>query len=139
MLAFGILVACLLILFRMSKFSMQRGSGRAEYWIAGFALLFLVIGIGLRHFFARRSEARTVKESLPPPNAEEQLEKLGISKREYEILRLIDEGLSNQQIAERLFVSEHTVKKHVSNLFLKLDAQRRTEALRKARAFHLLD
>ena len=72
---------------------------------------------------------------LPP---DQQLEKLGISKREYEVLQLINEGLSNQEIAARLFLSEHTVKKHVSNLFFKLEAVRRTDAVKKAKELKLI-
>ena len=46
--------------------------------------------------------------------------------------------MSNQQIAEKLFVSENTVKKHISSLFLKLDVERRTEAIRRARELSLV-
>jgi len=67
-----------------------------------------------------------------------QLERLGISKREYEVLQLISDGLSNQEIADRLFVSVSTVKTHLSNLFLKLDARRRTQAVQRAKELRLL-
>ncbi len=66
------------------------------------------------------------------------LVKLGLSKREYEILQLIDAGLSNQQIANKLFLAESTIKKHVSNLFLKLDVERRTEAIKKGKELNIL-
>lgn len=66
------------------------------------------------------------------------LEQLHISKREFEVLQLICSGQSNQQIAATLFVSENTVKKHVASLFLKLDVERRTEAIRKARELKLV-
>ena len=42
------------------------------------------------------------------------------------------EGLSNQQIADKLFISENTIEKHISNIFLKLQVERRTEAIKKA-------
>jgi ATP/maltotriose-dependent transcriptional regulator MalT len=41
-------------------------------------------------------------------------------------------GLSNQQIADKLFISENTTKKHISNIFQKLQVERRTEAVKKA-------
>jgi LuxR family maltose regulon positive regulatory protein len=60
------------------------------------------------------------------------------SDRELEILRLIQEGHSNQNIGERLFLSLSTVKWHNQNIFSKLDVQRRTEAVARARQLKLL-
>jgi LuxR family transcriptional regulator, maltose regulon positive regulatory protein len=54
------------------------------------------------------------------------------SSREVEILRFIQEGLSNQQICEKLFLSLSTIKWHNQNIFSKLGAQRRTEAIARA-------
>ena len=61
-----------------------------------------------------------------------------LSQRELEILRLVAEGLSNQEIGERLFLSVHTVKGHNGRIFDKLQVQRRTEAIARAREFGLL-
>jgi DNA-binding CsgD family transcriptional regulator len=66
------------------------------------------------------------------------LEAFGITPRELEILVLIAEGLSNREIAARLFVSENTVKTHSSRLFEKLSARRRTQAVQIAKAAGLL-
>jgi DNA-binding CsgD family transcriptional regulator len=66
------------------------------------------------------------------------LDAFGITPRELEILVLIAEGLSNREIAARLFVSENTVKTHSSRLFEKLDARRRTQAVQIAKAAGLL-
>lgn len=65
-------------------------------------------------------------------------ESLNISKREYEILELMSKGLSNQEIADQLFVSVNTVKTHTSNLFSKLDVKRRTQAVMKAKEIGLI-
>ena len=54
------------------------------------------------------------------------------------MLQLVAEGLSNQQIAEHLVLSLHTVKLHVKHLLAKLGATNRTQAVARARAFHLL-
>jgi len=54
------------------------------------------------------------------------------------VLQKIAEGLSNQEIAEQLYISETTVKSHVSNLLAKLDAKRRTQAVRNAREMGVL-
>jgi len=69
---------------------------------------------------------------------ESELQRLGISKRELEVLELISRGLSNQQIADTLFVSLNTIKTHSSNLFLKLDVNRRTQAVQRAKELRLI-
>ncbi len=66
------------------------------------------------------------------------LDRYGISKREYEVLELIAQGLSNREIAEKLFISLNTVKTHSSSLFSKLGARRRTQALQRAKELGLL-
>ena len=63
---------------------------------------------------------------------------LGITPRELEILELIAAGLSNREIAERIFVSENTVKTHSSRLFEKLNARRRTQAVQIGKELGLL-
>jgi len=65
-------------------------------------------------------------------------EDLGITPRELDILELIAEGLSNREIAEKLFVSENTVKTHSSRVFSKLGARRRTQAVQLGKEFGLL-
>ena len=60
-------------------------------------------------------------------------EQLGITSRELEILEAIAAGLSTREIAERLFVSENTVKTHTARLFDKLSARRRTQAVQRAK------
>jgi ATP/maltotriose-dependent transcriptional regulator MalT len=69
---------------------------------------------------------------------EKEKQKLGLSSREMEVLELIAQGFSNQEIADRLFLSLPTVKTHSSNLFLKLDVKRRTQAIEKARQLRLI-
>ena len=61
-----------------------------------------------------------------------------LSAREFEVLQLLEEGLSNKQVAARLFVSLNTVKTHVKNIYAKLNAERRTQALAEARRLGLL-
>ena len=131
---FGILIASLLVLFQLANFSYLRGGAGTEIWIAVISLIFFIIGIFISRKFLPVIKKETVTKEIDPGQAG----KLGLSKREYEILQLINDGLSNQQIADKLFVSENTVKKHVSNLFLKLDVQRRTEAIKKAKELNLI-
>jgi DNA-binding NarL/FixJ family response regulator len=65
-------------------------------------------------------------------------DKTNLSKRELQVLRCIADGLTNQQISEKLFLSMGTVKNYVSNLYLKLDVSNRTEAIRKIKDDKLL-
>jgi ATP/maltotriose-dependent transcriptional regulator MalT len=69
---------------------------------------------------------------------ETRLRELGITRRELEILELIAGGLSNREIAEKLFVSENTVKTHSSRLFDKLSARRRTQAVQLGKELGLI-
>ncbi len=61
-----------------------------------------------------------------------------LSERELEVLRLIDAGLSNREIAERLIVGLGTIKTHINNLYRKLDVNSRTQAIRAARDLNLM-
>ena len=74
--------------------------------------------------------------AAPEPRPASEYEPL--SERELEVLALIAEGASNREIAQALFVSVGTVKKHLNNVFLKLDAHNRTEAIAIARQHNLL-
>ena len=69
---------------------------------------------------------------------EAEFQRLGISKREHEVLELMAQGLSNQEIADKLFVSLNTIKTHSSNLFMKLEVSRRTQAVQKAKQLRLI-
>ena len=66
------------------------------------------------------------------------IDALGITPRELEVLQLIAEGLSNKEMAERLFVSENTIKTHTSRVFDKLGASRRTQAVQFAKSQGLI-
>jgi len=137
---FGLLITALLALFKLAEYSRWQSSDSGISWIAIISIVFFAVGIVLaRKLFVKKI---IIKEEQPRAALfidEAEIKKTGISKRELEILQLIDEGLSNQQIAGKLFVSEHTVKKHVSNLFFKLDVQRRTEAVKKAKTLRLIN
>ena len=108
------------------------GNFRAEIILAAVAMVFLFIGL----YINRRVEKRASEDSIAIDRSK--IEELGISKREYEVLEQIAQGLSNKEIAEKLFVSESTVKTHVSNIFVKLDAQRRTQAIQIAKELAII-
>ena len=90
----------------------------------------LELGADLDAGRARRILASAVGGRVPPRD---------LTPREREVLRLLADGLTNRQIAERLVVSEHTVHRHVTNLLRKLDLPTRTAAAAHAVRSGLLD
>ena len=91
----------------------------------------------LRAVFETEKQKSEDKSYLPrAPAAQSLIEPL--SKRELEVLQLIAQGLSNRAIGDRLFVALDTVKGHNRNIFGKLQVQRRTEAVARARELGLL-
>jgi DNA-binding CsgD family transcriptional regulator len=107
------------------------------------AATFAILGIWLGLKLTGRPERVVIKEVPVPTGApfvpdEQKREALGITPRELEILELIAQGHSNREIAEKLFVSENTVKTHSSRVFDKLGAKRRTQAVQLGKGFGLL-
>ena len=104
------------------------------------ALIFTSVGIYVGLRLTRPKEVVVVREVPASPFVlnEAKLRELGITPREHEILGLIAEGLSNREIAGRLFVSENTVKTHSSRVFEKLGVNRRVQAVQKAKDLGLI-
>lgn len=107
------------------------------------AAIFAVLGIWLGLKLTKTKQTLVVKEVLVPSGEpfaldEKKREGLGITRRELEILELISLGMSNREIAAKLFVSENTVKTHSSRVFDKLGAKRRTQAVQLGKEFGLL-
>ena len=105
------------------------------------ALLFAGLGIWLGLKLTRKKEVVVFQEvvvSAPFVVNQGKLRQLGVTRRELEILELIASGRSNREIAEKLFVSENTVKTHSSRLFDKLGAKRRTQAVQIGKEIGLI-
>ena len=101
------------------------GSDRPYLIISG--ILFLILGILMSRFFFIKSEVRKQK-----------LRKSNLSDQELRVLHLLADGRSNKEIAEQLFIAETTVKSHVSKILAKLEAKRRTEAVKIARDLEII-
>lgn len=109
-----------------------------EFYIGLIAVFFAILGAWIG--FRLTGRKKTIIVPLQPEFKIDNgiLKQTGISKREYEVLELMSKGNSNQEIADKLFVSLNTVKTHTSNLFVKLDAKRRTQAIQKAKELRLI-
>jgi len=130
---FSLLVIALIILFKVSKYSIFFRNSSLEIVITIIAVVFFIAGI-----YINKKSLRKPKDT-PNEYNPGKIEVLGISKREFEVLQKISQGLSNKEIAEKLFLSESTIKTHVSNLLVKLDSKRRTQAIQKAKELHILN
>ena len=99
------------------------------------AALFLALGL----WFGTKLRGRTrPSASGQPLTGRELVERGELSEREAEVLTMMAQGLTNQEIAERLFVSVNTVKTHTSNIFSKLNVKRRMQAVQRATELGLL-
>jgi len=139
-LVYGLSGGVLIAVLKVIEFRFLVVEHSLEIYGGLIALLFAGVGIWLGLKLTKKEEVVVVKEvPVPSPAAEPftvneaQLKTLGITKRELEILELIAQGLSNREIAGKLFVSESTVKTHSSRLFEKLSAKRRTQAVQIAK------
>ncbi|MEO6759735.1 MAG: response regulator transcription factor [Saprospiraceae bacterium] len=102
------------------------------------ALLFTIVGVWAGKKMNRSKQLLPVGQAIAKRPPQEILAQTGITPRELEVLEQIAQGLSNLEIAEKLFVSVNTVKTHTSNVFSKLSAQRRTQAIQRAKDLGLL-
>lgn len=135
----GLLIAAL----RFAEYRFLVLEHSVEIYSALIALVFAAIGIRLGLTFTRQEEVLVVREVPVPVSGpfvrnDAQLEALGITPRELEILEQIAAGKSTRQIAEALFVSENTVKTHASRVFDKLGVNRRTQAVHEGKRLRLI-
>ena len=133
---YGLLGGVLVVALRLVEYRFLVVEHSLEIYGGTVAAIFAVFGIwlGLR-MTGRKTEKEivVVREAEPFVVNQARLEQLGITPREHEILQNIAAGLSTREIAEKLFVSENTVKTHSSRLFDKLNARRRTQAVQIAK------
>jgi two-component system, NarL family, response regulator LiaR len=155
-LIFGLVGGLIIAILQYTEYRFVVIEHSVELYGALVAIFFAAFGIwlGLRITRSRETirEPAVVKEVLVPaeapapvasnmapfaPNTAQQ-QTLGITARELEVLALVARGLSNREIATRLFVSENTVKTHCARAFDKLGAARRTQAVQRGKELGLL-
>jgi DNA-binding NarL/FixJ family response regulator len=103
-----------------------------EIYIVLIAVGFAALGVWVGHHLTRREKPGPFETNLAA------LKSLRITDRERAVLDLLAAGQSNKEIAASLGVSPNTVKSHVASLFDKLEVQRRTQAIRKAKQLSLI-
>jgi len=139
---YGISLALSLFLLKWIELRFIIINHAFEIYAGIIALLFTALGIWLALKLNKpKIETKVIEKPVIVNDFsfnETAMTDLGLSKRELEVLQLMAEGLSNQEIAERLFVSLNTIKTHTSNLFEKLDVKRRTQAVEKAKRLCLI-
>jgi DNA-binding CsgD family transcriptional regulator len=140
-LIYGLCGGMLIVLLKLVEYRFLVVQHSIEIYGGLVALLFAVLGLWLGLKLTKNKETVIIKE-VPAPQFftlnEQRLAELGITPRELQILELIANGLSNREIAEKLFVSENTVKTHSSRLFDKLSAKRRTQAVQLGKELGLI-
>ncbi len=142
-LLYGVVGGLLIVALRLIEYRFLIESHSIEIYGALIAMVFAGVGIWLGLKLTRTKETVVIKEITIPASTSfalnhDKVHELGITKRELEILQLIAQGLSNREIAEKLFVSENTVKTHSSRLLDKLNAKRRTQAVQLGKQFGLI-
>jgi two-component system, NarL family, response regulator LiaR len=139
-LIYGVSLALLIVILKFLQYRYLMMDLSVEVYGGIIALLFTVAGVWAGSKLIKPKIK--VKEVLVPVSAfamdESALKETGLSPREYEVLQLMADGFSNQEIADKLFVSLSTVKTHSANIFLKLDAKRRTQAIQKAKELSII-
>ncbi|MBL7825582.1 MAG: response regulator transcription factor [Saprospiraceae bacterium] len=135
---YGLSLGLLLVSLQFFRYKWIFVRNQTEWYAGAVALVFCIAGIWLgTHWKQQRFKTLPVESNpIQPPS--KILEQLGITPREFEVLQLIAQGHSNQEIADQLYVSLNTIKTHISNLFSKLDADRRTQAIKKAKTLGLI-
>jgi NarL family two-component system response regulator LiaR len=158
-LVYGVIGGVLITVLQWSQYRFLVIEHSLEVYGGLTAVTFAVLGIWLGMRVRHRDQGSGVREQksreqglgnreqkseLPSGPAvgfvldEKRREGLGITRREMEVLELIAQGMSNQEIAAKLFVSENTVKTHLSRVFDKLGAKRRTQAVQMGKEMGLL-
>lgn len=143
---YAIAMAVLLVVLRFLEYKFLILQNEFGLYIGIIALFFTVLGIWASNKLTAPKVKTVVieKEIFVQKRVdftinEEELSNRKISKRELEVLELMADGLSNQEIASRLFVSLNTIKTHSSNLFQKLEVKRRTQAIETGKKIGIIE
>jgi len=138
---YGICMALLLFILKWLELRFVIIDHALEIYVGAIALIFTGLGIWMAMKIVKPKVTVVEKEiyvNAPFTLNTKELELLNLSKRELAVLQLMAEGLSNKEIADRLFVSLSTIKTHSNNLFDKMNVERRTQAIDKAKRLGII-
>lgn len=137
---YGLILGGLSIALKLLEFNLVIRNNVFEIYAGIVAVLFCAVGIWVGVKLTNKSKKIIVEVQGESDRKvdENMIQELGISKREYDVLELIALGHTNQEIADKLFVSPNTVKTHLTNLFSKLDVNRRTQAVQRAKDLNII-
>jgi DNA-binding NarL/FixJ family response regulator len=139
---FGLMILCLLVLFKIAEVNFITGNVKLEVIVAIAAMIFFFAGLYFNH---QTNKKNTAPDHIPPAEPVStntidynEIKRLGLTQREHDVLVKMAAGCSNQEIAAQLFLSESTIKTHVSNILFKLEVKRRTQAVQVARELKIV-
>lgn len=151
LLLYGFALALLFLLLKLVEYRLLIIDHSVEIYAGSIAFIFTLLGIWLsRRLFGPKKETTIIEREkiierevlVASPHAfvlnEKAIKETDLSGRELEVLQLIAGGLSNQEIADAMYVSVNTVKTHITNLFYKLEVSRRTQAVEKAKKLSII-
>jgi two-component system, NarL family, response regulator LiaR len=133
---FGCVLAAMVVMLKYVEYRYWIRDFSVEVYVGVVATLFTALGVWMGSKLLNRQKPAPIE--MPAPIDEEAIGRIGLSSRELEVLQLIAQGHSNQEIGDRLFISLPTVKSHSTKLFVKLDVKRRTEAVHKAKSLGII-
>ncbi len=141
---YGLLLGAILIAFKLFEYSYFSRRITLDLYLGVVSIVFLAVGliIGLKGA-GRQNKSAAPQDDMPAqpaastPDLPALPPELDLSRRELEVLSYLVQGHTNRQIAEALFVSLNTVKTHVSNIYRKLDVERRAQAVARAKALEI--
>lgn len=136
---YGLILAILVFALKWLQWRFLIVDNAIDIYIGLIAVFFTILGVWVATQLVKPKVHQIIveKEVFVPLDDftinEDELKKLNLSNREYEVLQLLTKGHSNAEIATTLFLSISTVKTHISNLYTKMDVKSRTQAIEKAK------
>ena len=134
LLLFGFVLSLLFFLLQVLEYKYIIGKFSTDFYTAIISTLFTSIGILIGNALLHKKNVKIPLSGID----HHKIKQLELKPREYEILALISKGMSNKEIADKLYLALPTIKTHTSNLYVKLDVKSRTQAIIKAKSLQLI-